>query len=160
VQSIHPQSYLAGHRLFGELEARHIEVLAAHAAGQRFGAGATVFRQGTEARCCHVILEGTVSLEVVSPHGRALTIQTLGSDEILGWSWLFPPWRWHFDARALTATETLTLDGPRVREACDRDPVLGYALMKQLSGVIHQRMQAARMQLIDLYGPVASPAGG
>ena len=156
MQSIHPQSYLAGHRLFGELEARHIEVLAAHAAGQRFGAGATVFRQGAEARCCHVILEGTVSLEVVSPDGRALTIQTLGSDEILGWSWLFPPYTSSFDARVVEPTRAVAFDGACLRQKAEEDHELGYQLMKRMARVFTDRLTATRYQLMDVYGKSTS----
>ena len=85
-----------------------------------------------------------------------MTIQTLGPGEVLGWSWLFPPYRWYFDGRALKQTQALVLDAIRVREKCEEDPKLGYELMKRSSAIIHHRMQAARLQIIDLYGPGGS----
>ena len=94
-----------------------------------------------------------MSLEIASPYAGPLTIQTLGKGELLGCSWLFPPYRWHFDARALEPTDAVAVDGGYVRSQCEAKPALGYELMKRFAHVMHQRMQAARLQIIDLYGP-------
>lgn len=146
---------LVEHRLFRDLATQYLTFLSQIARPARFEAGSLVFRQGESANHFYLIDQGQVSVEIPSPHAGAVSIQTLGPGEVLGWSWLFPPYRWHFDGRALKQTEALVLDGIRVRERCEEDPKLGYELMKRFSAIIHHRMQAARLQIIDLYGPAA-----
>jgi CRP-like cAMP-binding protein len=81
-----------------------------------------------------------------------VTIQTVGPGELLGWSWLMPPYRWHFDARALEQTRALSFDGTCIRNKCETDHRLGYELMKRLAYVFTQRLEASRLQLLDVYG--------
>ncbi|MCC6792080.1 MAG: Crp/Fnr family transcriptional regulator, partial [Thermomicrobiales bacterium] len=83
------------------------------------------------------------------------TIQTLGPGDILGWSWLFPPYRWHFDARVLTPTSTLEFNGACLRQQCDDDPALGYDIMKRVAQTMIERLQASRLQLMGFtdYAP-------
>jgi CRP-like cAMP-binding protein len=71
---------------------------------------------------------------------------------VLGWSWLFPPYRWHFDARALELTRAIALDGKCLREKCEEDHDLGYELVKRVAQIIMERLQATRLQLLDVYG--------
>lgn len=147
---------LAEHPLFRDLPRRYLELLSKCAHTARFEARSLIFRQGESAEHFYLIDDGQVSIEIPSPHQAALTVQTLGPGEVLGWSWLFPPYRWHFDARALRETQALMLDAMRVRAKCEEDPKLGYELMKRFSAIIHHRMQAARLQIMDLYGPASA----
>jgi CRP/FNR family cyclic AMP-dependent transcriptional regulator len=82
-------------------------------------------------------------------------LQTLEPGEIVGWSWLFPPYRWNFDVRALEPLGAIAFDGACLRGKCDRDPALGYTLMKRFARVLSERLGAARLQLLDLYGSAA-----
>ena len=100
----------------------------------------------------HRVLEHRVKIELLAP----LVIETLGPGEVLGWSWLFAPYRWQFDARAVGACSLVSFDGTGLRARCESDPELGFALMRCLAETIVERLQATRRQLLDVYGP--SPA--
>ena len=150
------EPYLASQPLFQDLDQEYLELLAGCASNVRFQPKQLIFRQGEPADRFYLIREGSVSLEIPSLHDGPLTIQTLGKGEVLGWSWLFPPYQWHFDARARQATRAIAMDGRCLRGKCDADPALGYDLMKRFSAIMHERMQAARLQIIDLYGPTAA----
>ena len=147
------ETYLADHPLLRGLPEDDLDLLVGCASNVAFQADEEIFRQGQVANRCYLIRYGRVALEIASPHRGPLTVQTLEPGEVLGWSWLFPPYRWHFDARALELTRATALDGGCLREKCDRDPRLGYELMKRFSAVMHDRMQMSRLQLLDLYGP-------
>jgi len=111
-----------------------------------------IFREGEEANEFYIIRDGKVSLEIVSPGKEPIIIQTLESGEVLGWSWLVPPYYWHFDARAVEPTRVVAFDARCLRNKCEEDPKLGYELLKRLVPIIEQRLQATRIQLLDLYG--------
>jgi len=150
------EACLSEHMLFRDLGEETLRVLMECASSVQFEQHELIFRHAQPAERFYMLREGKVSLEIPSPRAGPLTIQTLGKGELLGCSWLFPPYRWHFDARALVPTLAVALDGRRLRSECDADPALGYQLMKRFSQVMHQRMQAARLQIIDLYGPASA----
>lgn len=154
VRTLEP--YLAEHPLFRDLGSNIVTLLTECAFNVRFAEGERIFRHGDPAERCYLIRHGIVSLEIGSPTKGPLTIQTLGPGEVLGWSWLFPPYKWHFDARALEPTRAIALDGKCLRGKCDEDPKLGYELMKRFSAIMHARMQAARLQITDIYGPTSA----
>jgi len=110
-----------------------------------------IFRAGGTANRLYLLRHGDVALEVHSPGVGARIVQTLHGGEILGWSWMFAPYRWVFDARALTPTEALVLDGKRIRECTSQDPELGLYVMSRLARLVVDRLQATRLQLLDLY---------
>ncbi len=92
--------------------------------------------------------------------GKAVAVladynQTVAEGDVLGWSWLFPPYRWVFDAQALELTRALVFDGTCLRGKCEDDHNLGYELMKRFAHVVVQRLQATRLQLLDVYGILA-----
>lgn len=151
---------LAEHPLLRGLGDDDLDLLAGCATNVRFESDEAIFRQGESADHCYLIRHGRVAVQMFSPPEGLLTIQTLSPGEILGWSWLFPPYQWHYDARALELTRAIALDGKCLRDKCDQDPRLGYELMKRLSFIMHERMQASRMQLMDLYGPGAEGRPG
>jgi hypothetical protein len=91
-------------------------------------------------------------VEIFVPGRGNVAVETLGEGEVLGWSWLFPPYRWHFDARAVDMVRAIAMDGKCLRTKCDADPALGYEMVKRVASVVMQRLEAARMQLVDVYG--------
>jgi len=142
---------LAEHPFFKGLDQKKLQFIAGCAKNVRFDEGKFLFREGEDANTFYVIRAGKVAIEIFSPKRGALTIQTLREGDVLGWSWLFPPYRWHFDAKALELTRAISLDGKCLRDKCEEDHDLGYELMKRFSDVMIQRLQATRLQVLDLY---------
>ena len=112
---------------------------------------APVHAEDEPARTFYLLESGKVAVEI-EVSGVAHTLQTLREGDVLGVSWLFPPYRWHFGARALQATAALRFDGEAVRRELDLDHELGYLLLHRFAAVLDNRLQAARLQLLDLYG--------
>ena len=111
-----------------------------------------LFRDGDEANTFYVLRHGAVALETFVPARGPVTIETLETGEVLGWSWLFPPYRWHFDARALSLVRATAFDGACLRGKCEADPALGYELMSRFAQVAIERLQWTRLRLLDVYG--------
>jgi CRP-like cAMP-binding protein len=145
-------SILAEHPFLKGLAPSQIELIAGCASNVRFNKGDYVFREDEEADRFYLIRHGLIALDVFVPQRGPVTIDTIQEGEVLGWSWLFPPYRWHFDARALQLTRAVAFDGKCLREKCDKDSRLGYELVMRFSQIIMQRLQSARLQLLDLYG--------
>lgn len=145
------QRYLAEHPFLKDLSAEQITLLAGCASNVRFDTNEFIFREGQEADKFYIIRHGKILLEVFRPNQGALAIQTIDEGEILGWSWLVPPYHWHFDARALGLTRAIVLDGKCLRSKCEEDHDLGYELLKRFSSIIMERLQATRIQLLDIY---------
>jgi CRP/FNR family transcriptional regulator, cyclic AMP receptor protein len=89
---------------------------------------------------------------VHSPAKGALIIDTMDGGEVLGWSWLIPPYRYFASARAVTPVRATALDGVCLRGKSEDDTDLGYQLLKRVTTVMYQRLQSARIRLLDLYG--------
>lgn len=143
---------LAGHPFFAGLHERHLRLLVGCASNVRFDAGEFLLKQGEEADRFYLIRSGKAALEVYAPGQGSITIQTIGEGEIVGWSWLTPPYRWHLDGRALELTRAIAIDGACLRGKCEADHELGYELHKRFTPIIVQRLQATRLQLLDIYG--------
>jgi CRP-like cAMP-binding protein len=116
--------------------------------------GEMLFREGDAADSFYVVRRGRVALELFVPTRGPLTIETIEAGEVVGWSWLFPPYRWHFDGRAVGDVRAIAVDGTCLRTKCDADPALGYELMRRFSQVMLERLQATRLRLADVYGVV------
>ncbi|HEX6973053.1 MAG TPA: cyclic nucleotide-binding domain-containing protein, partial [Vicinamibacterales bacterium] len=142
---------LAGQPFLEGLAPQYVDLIVGCASNVRFEPGEFVFRAGDEANYFYVVRSGRVSVEVMAPQRGAITIETVGDSDLLGWSWLIPPFQWHFDARALNLTRAIALDARCLRGKCDADPALGYELLKRFSQVMEQRLEATRIQLLDLY---------
>jgi CRP-like cAMP-binding protein len=142
---------LAAHPFFAGLEDRHLAIVTGCAANEVFAAGQPIFKEGEAADRFYLLRHGRVGVEVYSPTG-AITIETLEEGEVLGWSWLFPPYRARFDARALTLVRALSLDGACLRLKCEADKTLGYELLRRFASVVVSRLESTRVQLLDLYG--------
>jgi CRP-like cAMP-binding protein len=143
---------LSAHPFFQNLEPRYLDLLVGCATNVRFDAGQFLLRVGEEANQFFLIRQGTVALELSVPGRPPFTLQTLGAGEILGWSWLIPPYYWMFDARAVEPTRALALDGKCLRAKCEADHDLGYELLKRFAHIMEQGLQATRLQLLDVYG--------
>lgn len=146
------ESLLTGVPLFEGLDDATLTLLAGCARNVHFAQGETLFREGQLADSFLVIRHGNVALELFVPARGPVVIETLGPSEVLGWSWLFPPYRWHFDARALSAVRATAFDGVCLRGKCDDDPALGYTLMGRFAQITIERLQATRVRLLDVYG--------
>ena len=137
---------------FRGMEPTHLRLIVGCAKNVRFDAGQTIFREGDPADHFYLIREGFVSVQFMIPHRGLTTVQTVGEGEVLGWSWLFPPYRWHFDARTQQATHALAFDGKCLRGKCEQDHDLGYEIYKRFMQLVTERLESARLQLLDLYG--------
>ena len=138
--------------LFRGLTDEQLELMAGCATNARFQEGETIFREGDAADTFYLVRHGTVALETYAPARGPMTIETIESGEILGWGWLFPPYRWHFDARALSLVRATAFDGACLRGKCEADPALGYDLMSRFAQVLIERLQWTRLRLLDVYG--------
>jgi CRP/FNR family cyclic AMP-dependent transcriptional regulator len=138
--------------VFEGLEPDALSLIAGCASNVRFDQGAVLFREGGAADTFFLVRHGTVALELFVPARGAAVIETIEAGEVVGWSWLFPPYRWHFDARALTQLRATAFDGACLRGKCDEDPALGYELMSRFAQVLIERLQWTRLRLLDVYG--------
>lgn len=143
---------LGQHQFFKDLREEYLQLVTGCASNVRFEPDQLIFREGEEANQFYLIREGRVALQLFSPERGHITIETLGEGDILGWSWLIPPYHWHFDAKALELTRVIALDGKCLRRKCEEDRNLGYELLKRFSHIIEQRLESTRLQLLDLYG--------
>lgn len=146
------QSILEKHPFLEGMETNYLELITGCASNVRFKPGDLIFREGEVANHFYFIREGKVALEIPMPGKGSITTQTLGDGDVLGWSWLYPPYRWLLNARVIEPVRAIALDGECLRTKCDEDPRLGYELMKRFSYIIMQRLQAARLQILDIYG--------
>ncbi len=143
---------LAEHPFLKGLESHYLDLIAGCASNVRFDAGQFIFHEGEEANQFYVIRNGKVALEIFSPERGAIEIDMLEEGDVLGWSWLIPPYHWRFDARAVELTRAIALDGKCLRNKCEEDHDLGYQLLKRFAHIIEQRLQSTRLQLLDVYG--------
>jgi CRP/FNR family cyclic AMP-dependent transcriptional regulator len=146
------EALLAEVPVFAGLGARELETVAGCGRNVRFDAGRQLFREGDAADTFYVVRHGSVAVETYVPARGPMMIETIESGEVIGWSWLFEPYRWHLDARALTQVRATAFDGACLRGKCNADPALGYALMSQFAQVLIERLQWTRLRLLDLYG--------
>jgi len=140
------------HPFFKGMEARHVQLIAGCAKNVRFDEGEIIFREGDPADQFYFIREGLVAVELMIPQRGFTTLQTVGEGEVLGWSWLLAPYRWRFGARTLQPTRALAFDGKCLRGKCEEDHDLGYEMLKRFTNVVTERLEATRLQLLDLYG--------
>lgn len=121
-----------------------------------FPQGTRLFEEGGRADRFWVIRTGTVDLDMHVPGRRAAVIESLGHNELVGWSWLFPPHTWHLGAEATTPVRAYEFDAGTVRAMCHDDPALGVTVTEWVGGVVARRLRSARTRLLDLYAPYGS----
>jgi len=146
------EKMLAAHPFFAGLAPDLVNLIAVSASRVHFDAGQMIYREGEEANQFHLISFGKVAIEVFDPKRGSRTIQTVGPGDVLGWSWLFPPYKRHFDARAVELTRAVALDGKSLREKAEADHRLGYELLKRFTRIAVERLHAMRLQMLDIYG--------
>jgi CRP/FNR family transcriptional regulator, cyclic AMP receptor protein len=143
---------LAAHPFLKGMSPHHLELLALCATPTEFDAGQIIFLEGDPANGFYLIETGTVVLEGKTSNGESVVVDTVSAGEPLGWSWLFSPYLWHFDARASEACTAICLSGIMLRQHRDEDLSLSHELFKRTSRVMVRRLQAARSKLVSGIG--------
>lgn len=147
------KDFLSSHAFFSELEEEFVEFLADSVTELNIKKGEVLFRQGELADKFYLLREGQVSVQVPALVGPTLEIQHLGDNQLLGWSWLIPPYRWNFLARAVEDSDLLEFDGKAILTRCEEDPKFGYQLMKHFTALMSERLDAARQKMMDQWNP-------
>ena len=142
---------LRGHEFFAGMDPEYLALIVGCARNAVFRNGAFLFREGDPAQTFYLVREGAVALEITAP-GRVVTVQTLGAGEVVGFSWLMGPHRWQFDGCAVGRVHAIEMDGACLRGKCDADPRLGYDLMQRFALLASRRLQATRLQIMDVCG--------
>ena len=137
---------------FAGLDAGYARLVTGCARNRRFDAGAFLFREGDAADEFFLVRHGKVALEIAPPGAEPVVIGTLGEGHVVGASWLVPPYRWNFDARAVTPVRAIGIDAACLRGKCEADHDLGYEMMKRFLPIFVQRLHATRLQILDVYG--------
>lgn len=150
LQTLEP--LLRDHKFFAGLRPEHLAQLVGCASTAVFPAGSYLFREGDPAETFYLIRDGRVALEVAAPGHGALTVQTVAAQDVVGFSWLIEPHRWQFDGRAVERVLAVRMEGACLRGKSEEDPGLGYELMRRFARLTVTRLQATRLQLLDVYG--------
>lgn len=153
IETLAAQPFLKG------LTAQHLEVLADDALPVEFKADEVIFKEGEPANRFYLLRSGKVALEspTDSEHEPVL-IEIVGAGSAVGWSWMFPPYYWHFTARAITPVRAIFFYGTRLRDQCENDHDLGYELSKRVNQVLIERLQVTRKQLCGQNRTLLMPA--
>jgi len=141
---------IAAHPFLSGLRAEHLETLSSYCMATEFEAGRKIFSEGEIANRFYLVEEGRVSLEVRAGEAEPLRIETIGPGGVLGWSWLFAPYTWHFDARALEPIKAIFFYGTRLREHCEEAPEFGYELLRRVAELATHRLNALQKRLVEL----------
>ena len=131
------------------LAAEHIRFLARHTKHRQFATDQVLHRQGDPASTFYLIRKGHISIEIPAIQGPTLFLQDLSAGDMLGWSWLIPPYRWSFLIRAAEAVAVLEFDGKAVLAHCEEDPKFGYEMLKRVSALMSERLAHARQRMMD-----------
>jgi CRP/FNR family cyclic AMP-dependent transcriptional regulator len=146
------QELLTAHPFFEGLDDETVGMLVGCARNVHYRPGEYLFHEGEDADRFFVVRRGRVALDVHVPARGKAVIDTVDEGDVVGWSWLVPPYRWFFDARAVQEVSAVAVDATCLRSKCDEDPALGYAMMQRFAQVMYRRLQSARVRLLDLYG--------
>ncbi len=149
------EEIIAAHEFFRGLDPAFCELIAGCGRNVVFNAGDYLFREGDPADQFYLIRHGKVAFEVAVPGRGTMRFLTLEEGEIAGISWLVPPYRWAYDAKAVELTRAISLDAKCLRGKCEADHHLGYELMKRFVPELMRRLHATRLQMFDVYGPAA-----
>lgn len=142
---------IGAHPFFAGLEARHLALVVGCASNHRLEAGQWLFQEGAPADRFFLLREGRVALEMNVPQRGPFVFETVDEDDVIGWSWLIPPYRWHFDARAVTRLRFFAFDAVCLRGKMAADAELGFALMQRFLPIVVDRLQATRVRMLDLF---------
>ena len=142
---------LAEHSFFKDFPWSYRELLAGCGRNVQVHPG-LLAKAGDPANQFFAIRRGRVSIELHSPERGPLIVYTAESGDVVGWSWLFPPYRWKFDVRAMEQVHAISFDGECLRGKCERDPAMGFEFMKRFAHVFMERLEGTRLQVLDVYG--------
>ena len=142
---------LCAHPFFDALPAAYVALVSGCGQNRVYEAESALLTEGAPSDEFYVVREGRVAIEVDAPGRGPLVIDTMEAGEIVGVSWLLPPYRWTFDARASERTRVIAVDAACLRTKCDDDPAFGYAMYKAFAGLVKDRLQATRLRLLDVY---------
>jgi CRP/FNR family cyclic AMP-dependent transcriptional regulator len=145
--------YLSAHEFFSELSDDILNFLCACASPCEIRKGQLLFRHGENADKFYVLRKGRISIQMPAIMGPALEIQTLGEDQVLGWSWLISPYKWNFQAKAEEDSVLLEFDGASILARCEQEPKFGYELLKKFAALMSVRLDAARQKMMDEWNP-------
>mgnify|MGYP002630698519 CR=1 FL=1 len=146
------QSAVTGHPFFAGMKPKHLNALAELACEVKFQPDQVILREGQPATGFFLLLEGDVALDAHSPGSVNALIQSLHAGDALGWSWMFKPYVWQFDARALGPVRALKFNTRKLRAQCEDKPRLGLEIYRRIAEVMMKRLQASRLQMLDWYG--------
>jgi CRP/FNR family transcriptional regulator, cyclic AMP receptor protein len=142
---------IAEHPFFSGLDGGFTNLMTSCASNVRFKRGDYILKEGDPANTFYLMRSGKVALEVLTPQHKPIIIATLGEGEILGWSWLLAPYLWKFHARAVDEVRAIALDGKCLRSKCEENHDLGYEVLKRFAQIMERRLEATRLQLLDVY---------
>jgi CRP/FNR family transcriptional regulator, cyclic AMP receptor protein len=145
--------YLKAHEFFSDFSDDILKFLCESSSTIEIKKGQILFRQGENADKFYVVRNGRISIQMPAIMGPALEIQTLGKDQILGWSWLISPYKWNFQTRAEEDSELLQFDGTAILARCEQEPRFGYELLKKFAGLMSERLNVARQKMMDEWNP-------
>ena len=144
-----PRETITEHPFFLGMKPEQLDVLVGCASETKLKTDQVLFREGEPANKFYLIESGRIAIEAHQLANGTAPVQTLGPGDVLGWSWLFPPFTWHFQARALEPAQAIVLDGARLLVTAERNREFGYELMKRVAQVVIRRLQATRKQLLE-----------
>ncbi|MFA6028900.1 MAG: cyclic nucleotide-binding domain-containing protein [Elusimicrobiota bacterium] len=142
---------VARHEFFKDFKPQHLKIFQDCAADARYSRDQFLLRQGQGAERFFILRKGEVRLELLTPENGHIPIQTLGPGEVLGWSWIIPPYQSTFDARVVEAAHVIVFDATTLRKRCEQDFELGYRVLQRFSLALSARLEAARTQLVDYH---------
>jgi CRP/FNR family cyclic AMP-dependent transcriptional regulator len=146
------EEMIVKHPFWAGLNLHYLDLLKKCARFQRFEEGRSIFQEGGNADHFYLIQKGRVTLHAFVPGRGVVTVQTLGGGDALGWSWLFPPYQWHFSADSSDSTEAIIFDAKPLRDEAEENHDFGYELTKRVSKMLLQRLQGTRLLLVNFYG--------
>ena len=152
------EEILSDHPVFRDFDATTLALLVGCARNEHFHAGDRIFAEDDPADRVFILRYGDVAVEIATPERAPIIVETLHPGDVLGWSWMVPPYRHMSDARALTDIRAVSLGADCIRKKCDDNPVLGYQMFSHLLPHMALRLRTLRLQLLDLYGPGSGPA--
>lgn len=146
------EQIVSEHPFFAGVDEAFCKLVSGCAKNVHFEAGQYLGREGDPADKLYMLRHGRVAFEIAAPGRTPVTFQTIGEGDIVGVSWLIPPYRWSYDAKAVDFVRAIAIDATCLRDKCEADHDLGYEMMKRFVPVLVKRLQATRLQILDVYG--------
>jgi CRP/FNR family cyclic AMP-dependent transcriptional regulator len=143
---------MRGIELFDGFDDEHLQQLAGISRLVEFHPLDTIFKEDEPAGDVYVIISGKVSLATCTPTVGCRKLMEIGDGELMGWSPMVGRIRLSDTARAITATSVVAINGSQLLALCGRHPELGFRFMHRAAVVLAQRLQATRLQLLEMSG--------